>query len=166
MDCSEIPNIVQFILKAHLSSFVCTFNIISIKWVSYCYVTQQTQNICITFIQRRPNVFEVGPTLYNCYTNVLGLRARLHTARGIDFSVRRRLTGLQTIIAASLRSSINTSPICHNSTPGCHPVRGILTSGLCRWLGTHLCIDRQPLGPVSGCRRTPGNTCRQRCQPR
>ena len=25
---------------------------------------QQTQHICITFIQRRPNVFNVGPTLY------------------------------------------------------------------------------------------------------
>ena len=25
---------------------------------------QQTQNICITFIQRRPNVFDVDPTLY------------------------------------------------------------------------------------------------------
>ena len=25
---------------------------------------QQTQNICITFIQHRPNVFDVGPTLY------------------------------------------------------------------------------------------------------
>ena len=25
---------------------------------------QQTQNIFITFIQRRPNVFDVGPTLY------------------------------------------------------------------------------------------------------
>ena len=30
--------------------------------------TQQTQNICITFVQRRPNVFDVGPTLYKCYT--------------------------------------------------------------------------------------------------
>ena len=29
-----------------------------------------TQNICITFVQRRPNVFDVGPTLYNCFTNV------------------------------------------------------------------------------------------------
>ena len=27
-------------------------------------LSQQTQNICITFIQRRPNVFAVGPTLY------------------------------------------------------------------------------------------------------
>ena len=33
--------------------------------------TQQTQNICIAFEQRRPNVFDVGPTLYKCYTNDL-----------------------------------------------------------------------------------------------
>ena len=32
---------------------------------------QQTQNNCITFIQRRTNVFDVGPTLYKGYTNVL-----------------------------------------------------------------------------------------------
>ena len=24
-------------------------------------MTQQAQNICVTFIQRRPNVFDVGP---------------------------------------------------------------------------------------------------------
>ena len=35
--------------------------------------TQQTQNICIIFVQRRTNVFDVGPTLYICYTNVLCL---------------------------------------------------------------------------------------------
>ena len=35
--------------------------------------SQQAQHICITFIQRRPNVFDVGPTLYKCYTNVLCL---------------------------------------------------------------------------------------------
>ena len=35
--------------------------------------SQQTQNICITFIQRRPSVFDVGPTLYKYYTNVLCL---------------------------------------------------------------------------------------------
>ena len=38
-----------------------------------CMTAQQTQNICLTFIQRRPNVFDVGPTLYKCYTNVLCL---------------------------------------------------------------------------------------------
>ena len=36
-------------------------------------VTQYTQNICITFIERRPNVSNVGPTLYKCYTNELCL---------------------------------------------------------------------------------------------
>ena len=30
-------------------------------------------NICITFVQRRPNVEDVGPTLYKCYTNVMCL---------------------------------------------------------------------------------------------
>ena len=40
--------------------------------------TQQTQNICITFAQRQPNVSDVGPTLYKSYTNVLCL---LGTAR-------------------------------------------------------------------------------------
>ena len=35
--------------------------------------SQQTQNFCITFVQRRPNVFDVGPTLYKCYTNILCL---------------------------------------------------------------------------------------------
>ena len=29
-------------------------------------VTQKTQNICIAFVQRRPNVFDVGPALYKC----------------------------------------------------------------------------------------------------
>ena len=32
---------------------------------------QQTQNICVTFVQRRGNVFDVDPTLYKCYANVL-----------------------------------------------------------------------------------------------
>ena len=40
-------------------------------------VSQQRQNICITFVQRRPNVFDVGPTLYKYYKNVLCL-AGLH----------------------------------------------------------------------------------------
>ena len=35
--------------------------------------SQQTQNIYITFVQRRPSVFDVAPILYKCYTNVLCL---------------------------------------------------------------------------------------------
>ena len=29
--------------------------------------SQQTQNICIPFVQRRHNVFDVDPTLYKLY---------------------------------------------------------------------------------------------------
>ena len=35
--------------------------------------SQQTQNICTTFIQGQTNVFDVGPTLCKCYTNDLCL---------------------------------------------------------------------------------------------
>ena len=34
-------------------------------------LTPANTNICITFVQRRPNVFDAGPTLYKCYTSVL-----------------------------------------------------------------------------------------------
>ena len=43
------------------------------------YISQQTQNICVAFIQRPPNVFDVGPTLYKCYTTVLCLMACFYT---------------------------------------------------------------------------------------
>ena len=33
-------------------------------WDEDLKLTQQAQIICITFVQRRPNVFDVGPTLY------------------------------------------------------------------------------------------------------
>ena len=39
---------------------------------SYCH-SQQTQNMCITFVERRSNVFDVGPALYKSYTHVLFL---------------------------------------------------------------------------------------------
>ena len=39
-----------------------------------CYGdAQETENICITFVQRRANVEDVGSTLYKCYINVLYL---------------------------------------------------------------------------------------------
>ena len=36
-------------------------------------MSQQTQNICITFVECWANVEDVGPTLYKYYTNVLCL---------------------------------------------------------------------------------------------
>ena len=48
------------------------------------------QNTCITFIQRRPNIFDVGPTLYKCYTNVLCLLgSRCVTSTKLGFQGRR-----------------------------------------------------------------------------
>ena len=50
---------------------------LSLQWISpakktlYIVCSQQKQHTCITFAQRRPNVFDAGPTLYKCYTNVL-----------------------------------------------------------------------------------------------
>ena len=41
--------------------------------IGLCLDHQQAQNIYITFIQRRPNVFAVGQTLYKWHTNVLCL---------------------------------------------------------------------------------------------
>ena len=43
------------------------------KFLSSVVLSQQLQNICITFVQPRPNVLDVGPTLYKCYTNILCL---------------------------------------------------------------------------------------------
>ena len=36
------------------------------------FSAQQTQNICIAFIYRRPNVFNVGPTLYKVRRHIRG----------------------------------------------------------------------------------------------
>ena len=46
----------------------------------------QTQNLSITFIQPRPNVFDVGPTLHKCYTNVVCLLTPIITnlSRHVD----------------------------------------------------------------------------------
>ena len=46
--------------------------------------TQYTLNISITFIQRRPNLFDVGPTLIKCHTNVLCLLGIFHVVPAFD----------------------------------------------------------------------------------
>ena len=64
-----------------LISSICIVFVLVITWqLSGCSELvnpddspQQTENICITFIQRRSNVFDVGPTLYKCYTNIFYL---------------------------------------------------------------------------------------------
>ena len=48
--------------------------------------TQQTQNICITFMQCWTNVEDVWPRLYKCYTNVLLYRVWPITYISVDCS--------------------------------------------------------------------------------
>ena len=44
-----------------------------LRHAAWDIASHQALNICKTLIQRRPNVFDVGPTLYQCYANVLCL---------------------------------------------------------------------------------------------
>ena len=52
--------------------------ILSFGFVEQLCIMQQRQNICITFIQRGRNVFDIGLTLCKCYTNVLCLLGRVY----------------------------------------------------------------------------------------
>ena len=51
-------------------------------------ISKWAQDMCITFVQRRPDVEDVGPTLYKCYTHVLCLlrEIRAHHAPGEKYS--------------------------------------------------------------------------------
>ena len=55
---------------------------------------QQTQ-FCITFIQRQPNVFDVGPTLYKYYTNVLCLLGGQAASRRADKTYSLKISTLR-----------------------------------------------------------------------
>ena len=64
----KYPVVLLYNIATPISSCMCFDNkSLRTTWGT----SQQTQNICIPFAQRRPNVFDVGPTLHKCYTNVL-----------------------------------------------------------------------------------------------
>ena len=67
-------NIIVALLTLFLPNKITSETLVAyhLTYLMYLAVpTQQTQDLCITFVQRRPNVFDVGPALYKCYTNVL-----------------------------------------------------------------------------------------------
>ena len=78
--------------------------------------SQKTQNICITFVQRRPNVFDVGPALYKCYTNVsclLGWASGHCSGRHVDHfdaetPCRRRVQSVEFLLHT--QSSLSPPP--------------------------------------------------------
>ena len=58
-------------------------------WLSLSWFNigcQANTNICIIFAQRRPNVFDVGPTLCKSYTNVLCLLCEWSVVTGHTLS--------------------------------------------------------------------------------
>ena len=67
-------------------SDACVYSLVDL--LLFYYTSQQTQNICITFVQCRTNGEDVGPTLYKCYRNVLCLLGiRLINCRKIALAV-------------------------------------------------------------------------------
>ena len=73
--------------------------------VYFNIISQQTQNFCITFIQRRPNVFDVGPTLYKCYTNVFVFTGMITIWKTTGNHDEKRQTSFHPDIQRSLISS-------------------------------------------------------------
>ena len=67
--------------------------------------TQLTQNICITFIQRRTNVEDVGPTLYKCSTNVLWLLGRPQFNEGVGGGIHGNRSRALAVLGESLEST-------------------------------------------------------------
>ena len=70
--CIDFATCIQIIYNEKHNSFV---------WFTFITNTQQTQNICIPFVQRWTNVEDVGPTLYKCYTNILCLPVHWEATR-------------------------------------------------------------------------------------
>ena len=71
---SSIGSISRVCWDARVAS-VCflSFRHVSMQVQTTHWCSQQTQNICMTFVQCLTNVDDVGPTLYKCYANVLCL---------------------------------------------------------------------------------------------
>ena len=63
------PKPHSFLLRQHHVTGVVVlvqYNKLITGVTAFCS-SQKTQNICITLVQRRHNVFDVGPTLYKCF---------------------------------------------------------------------------------------------------
>ena len=78
----------------------------------YVATSQQTQNFCIAFVQRRPNVFAIGPTLYKCYTNVLCLlsKVQLSISACLHYWERVRSRALDMLISSFKPSRCSINP--------------------------------------------------------
>ena len=85
----------------------CWSNVQPSSFSSLTIVTDSppSRNICITFVQRRPNVFDVVLTLYKCHTNVLCLLGRC-----TEVTAPPLLRAGHTLIKCQTRIVIVTAP--------------------------------------------------------
>ena len=98
--------------------------------------SQQTENICITFVQRRLNVFDVGPTLYKCYANVF----RLLGWRAPGFHGHRWIAPGSLTTADVLPSCIT---LVDNEPPWWTQIRPVNSGSDTPWQVFRLCITFQ-----------------------
>ena len=83
----------------HYTSFHSTIEVGPVyvqRWARTCLLCYPANTKhCITFVQRRPIVFDVGPTLYKCHTNVLCLLCWFGARSGSLHLAVTRNQGLQ-----------------------------------------------------------------------
>ena len=97
-----------FDIKQQIKSVFFQFEIFINGLPFFCFIwipNSVPWNICITIIQHRPNFFDVGPTLYKCYTNVSSLLGKAI----IMFTPSERRKTLDVIIWCLYRYQILTS---------------------------------------------------------
>ena len=70
--------------------------------------TRQTQNISTTFVQRRPNDFDVGLTLYKCYTIFLCLLEDMSGLNLHEIEARQRYILLNYLYSAPRNKLLNS----------------------------------------------------------
>ena len=70
----------------------------------------QTQKIWITFAQRRPNGFNIGLTLYKCYTNVLCLLGAVCHQLNFEITVTEPVNSQQQGFKISVVELLDNQP--------------------------------------------------------
>ena len=79
---------------------------------------QQTQKNCITFVQRRPNVFDVGPALYKCHTKVFCLMGKPFRRCGMMRQSRTRPDKMRLNKAGQVTKCITITSYMPHFGPG------------------------------------------------
>ena len=112
----HVTFVIQTRSKSHLAlyKYAAHIRILLVYILIYIYhnltYSQQTQNICITFVQRQA---QRRPTFYNCYTNVLCLLGYYRLSKG-------KTVGDLALKHCLVFAGITPRILIHYDTPGRH----------------------------------------------